>query len=533
MKRMVDIISLKKKIENVYLNSELNEVLETIRLLSYNEKASKRILQIIELGIKKCFELSNNTVLINLYSSKIVQLQHSKKNMPIIKEIILKIRDLSDSIEYNDGRILYNLHTWYVNKFEGNKKKAKESIHIAMELMRKIPTQDKFVYFLCKYTYGVEEWLENNNPQSALILEECASFFYSKGFYRSLVQTLAILFVIYQETQNKKSALKTIKMLLSNKIPFEKLPQDIQAISHYFVGLSHKLQLNLSLAEEYLKKAMKILKETLENSMYSFYYIPVLSHFSTVLALQGKVEQALELVKEAKNLLQNKLLSSYFDPTSKKQITHSLNLVNFYVKSRVYGGTNKITELFDDIYNSSKVNYSNAIMLTEFLLNSELNLEQLLELRKTNNASLERVRHIIGFLIEKTKFNAEIDENQQKLNCIKVLQQRFKTDKMTFIEKAYADLLIAQQLFSLNRFAEIYPLLKKYEKQLHRIEVLELRVFMEAFIQIGAYKCGNPLGPALQYLAIKKCRMYGFSRLENILLNYLEIQKQEVLGLIT
>jgi len=51
---------------------------------------------------------------------------------------------------------------------------------------------------------------------------------------------------------------------------------------------------------------------------------------------------------------------------------------------------------------------------------------------------------------------------------------------------------------------------------------------MEAFIQVGAYKNGDPLGPALQYMAIKKCRNYGFSRLEDTLLNYLQLQQNEI-----
>ena len=55
---------------------------------------------------------------------------------------------------------------------------------------------------------------------------------------------------------------------------------------------------------------------------------------------------------------------------------------------------------------------------------------------------------------------------------------------------------------------------------------------MEAFIQVGAYKTGDPLGPALQYMAIKKCRQYGFSRLENKLLEYLNIQGIDTLRML-
>ncbi|MCK4895920.1 MAG: hypothetical protein KAS47_03875 [Candidatus Heimdallarchaeota archaeon] len=49
---------------------------------------------------------------------------------------------------------------------------------------------------------------------------------------------------------------------------------------------------------------------------------------------------------------------------------------------------------------------------------------------------------------------------------------------------------------------------------------------MEAFIQIGAYKSGDPLGPALQYMTIKKFKLYEFSRLQNKLLDYLQLQQK-------
>ena len=55
-----------------------------------------------------------------------------------------------------------------------------------------------------------------------------------------------------------------------------------------------------------------------------------------------------------------------------------------------------------------------------------------------------------------------------------------------------------------------------------------MRIFMEAFIQVGAHENGDPLGPALQYMAIKKCRLYGFSRLENTLLKYLQLQHKDI-----
>jgi len=154
-----------------------------------------------------------------------------------------------------------------------------------------------------------------------------------------------------------------------------------------------------------------------------------------------------------------------------------------------------------------------------------------LVLERTNNASINRIRHIIRYLLIRNE-NGNSENDDQLERKIRALNNNF-TNTQTFIEKAYSDLLIAQELYAAKRFTEIYHLLKKYENQLYKLEVLEMRIFLEAFIQVGAYKAGDPLGPALQYMAIKKCRKHGFSRLENNLLNYLDIQGSDTLKLIS
>ena len=112
------------------------------------------------------------------------------------------------------------------------------------------------------------------------------------------------------------------------------------------------------------------------------------------------------------------------------------------------------------------------------------------------------------------------EKNQLQLNRIKILKERKITKKTTFIENVFADLLIAQQLHYLGRYKEIHSSLDKYKTKLHRIEVLELRIFMKAFIQVGVFNNGNPIAPALHFMAIKRCREHNFSRLEGILLDH-------------
>lgn len=232
-------------------------------------------------------------------------------------------------------------------------------------------------------------------------------------------------------------------------------------------------------------------------------------------------------MKEVEELIKEGIASKNLDSFSKGQISHNFTLAKFYIHSRLQGF--QIEDLYDlvqDISDNFDKYHSNAMFFSEFLLNANLTKEQLIKIKDLNNPSTKRVEHNINFLIDKTTYADE----QQIMKLISTLKRRPLEERMTFAEKAFADLLAAQEYYNLNRFAEIYPLLKKYENNFHKIEVLEMRVFMEAFIQVGAFKNGDPLGPALQYMAIKKCRQYGFSRLENELLGYLELQQSDLLS---
>ncbi len=53
---------------------------------------------------------------------------------------------------------------------------------------------------------------------------------------------------------------------------------------------------------------------------------------------------------------------------------------------------------------------------------------------------------------------------------------------------------------------------------------------MEAFIQVGKFRNGDPLAPALHFMSIKRCREHKFGRLEGILLNQQETLRKIVLN---
>ena len=320
--------------------------------------------------------------------------------------------------------------------------------------------------------------------------------------------------------------MKLIRRILSKRDFLLEMPKEIQSMIHYFIGIGHELNLNLSETKKHLLKFQTILRPIYMRSIYSSYYITALSYLTSTYALQGELEIALKQMKEVDELINEGIATRNLDNFSKEQMKHIFNLTKFYIYSRLQNfRIQDLQELVQTIFNNIDRFQSNAIFFSEFLLNSNLTKEQLVEIKKLRNPSTKRVEHIIDFLIEKTTNNNE----NQIMNYISALKRRPLEDRMTFTEKAFADLLAAQEYYRINRFAEIYPLLKKYENQLHKIEVHEMRVFMEAFIQVGAYKTGDPLGPALQYMAIKKCRQYGFSRLENKLSDYLIMQGNDTI----
>ncbi len=511
--------------------NDLTNFISMLRVASANIK-SEKLLELINRCLEFCSKNDYSVGIVNLFELKIKQLFHHQNQLNVIEKILNQMIQLSTKIDYTNGLALAYSTKWGVEKLKGNKEQSLIALESSMNILNKASKRDDYIYFICNYTFAFSKWTENHDITSSITFEECFEYFSKNGFYRSSVQTIGILGIIYTRTQNSRKILDLSRKILSDKFILEDLPKDIHAIYYYFVGLGHMIDLRLNLAESFFEESYTLLRPIYNESIYFSNHLLLHSYMVSVKALQGKLEETLTLTKEAEDLLKQEFFEQNLDLGTKKQINHTLNLNKFYVYSRLKDFDSEETQdLFEEVFTGSKTLYSNFLLISEYLLNSNLEPAKLEELLNTNNFSINRVKHIISFVLLKRK--EEDTGKQQFLERIEILSNRKKTDKTTFIENVFSDLLIAQQLYSLKRYGEIYPLLRKYENNLDRIEVLELRVFMEAFIQVGAYKTGDPLGPALQYMAIKKCRQYGFSRLENKLLDYLNMQGKDSFNVIS
>ena len=112
------ILGLAKFVQNI---EDFRVLVRKIQLISYNKKADKDILRIIESSIKKGLQLDDKISLAQLFSLKISQLHHFSENIPIVMRLNDKILSLSESINYNEGIALFYAHRWYIEKFEYDK----------------------------------------------------------------------------------------------------------------------------------------------------------------------------------------------------------------------------------------------------------------------------------------------------------------------------------------------------------------------------------------------------------------------------
>ncbi|MCK4845075.1 MAG: hypothetical protein KAS95_05340, partial [Candidatus Heimdallarchaeota archaeon] len=432
-----------------------------------------------------------------------------------------KMHNLAEEINYTDGLALCFTYKWFIEKFQGDKISAKRAMDKSLEILNQLTDCDRYIHHFILYSYAVEKWLEERDPKSSDILEECTDYFFQNGFYRSLVQTLGILLIIYQRTQNTKKVLKISEQLV-NKEFFEQIPQDVQACSYFFMGMGYMLRSNLSDAEIYFEKSRKILKESYKSSIYFTYYLTTLSYFPAIKALQGKLDQAIQLAEETEKLLQDGFIQKNLDKVNKRQITHTFNLTKFYVQTRKKDcNIEESSELIKKLYSGTQINYSDAIMLSEFLLNAQLSYEQLQELQKKDNVSLKRVKHITSFMMEKTRTDVELTAVELLRNCIVTLWKRRVPKDDTFVEQSFVDLFLAQQYYEIGRFDEMNKLLKPYSDNLDSIEVLEQRLFIKGMMYFAAHRSGDIFAPSKFYKTIQECKSNDFTRLEELLTSYI------------
>ncbi len=516
---------INKKIRNLNSENELKSIIPKLRVVCANSK-SKRMLENLEVAIEKCNNMSNKKLLVDLLELKIKQLYQDYKNIERVNQLLVEMEEIAHKIDYKGGLALVAQIRGYVKFFQGNRKESFEEIKKAIEIIKTMKKQDTYIRNVCYYSYAISTWLDHRENNSIKILENCIDYFLFNGYYHSLGKAIGVLLIIVQRSQQRKKAKYIVEKMLDFKASIKQFPQDVLGVLDLFIGFYHKLSLNLNLAEKYLTSSKNNLKLISKNNKYSEYYLFSLSNIAEILALQGKIKMSLNQIKQVEKLLDDDNIINKIDNQNKRQAYHTLNLTKFYVNTKsLVDKSKQIQILRKKILNRIDQCYSNPIMLTEFLLNSKLTLRKLLKLRKSENISVKGVEHIINYLIEKRKlFKHSKEKGVDKY--IKILNTSKRNENQTFLEEVQINLLIAQELFDVKEYAEIYTQLRKYEKILDTIEALEMRTKMEGFLELGKFAVGDVLAPGKQYVAIIKSRENGFKKLEKKLLEQQQLMKK-------
>ncbi len=335
--RVVLDSNLWNKIKLVKTKEDLRRFIDALRIIAANEK-SEGVRDLINETIKKSLEIEDGISRIHLYELEIKQIFHQTTELPKAEKKLIKMKKQSIEQNYKDGLILSLSIEWGIEKLKGNKENSRRAITQCMTLLGNNNATDEYVYHICRYIYATEQWIDEHNYQCSNILEGLIPYFHRKGFHRSIAQILGMLLIIYQHTQNEAKASYISEQLFSKKYQISQQSDDFQVMSYYLAGVGQLLGHNLKQAENLFNESYVLLNKQLQqSSYYAYYYIRLLSHIAIVQALQGKIALSYENIGKVEKLLEDDFFSKNMDPYSKKQVPHTLNLIKFYVKSRLYG----------------------------------------------------------------------------------------------------------------------------------------------------------------------------------------------------
>lgn len=310
-------VKLSKLLMNAKTKDNLHEIVELLRIHCANYK-SHHLIEYIEKAINLTHLLFDDLSLVNLYELKIKQLIHKNSNLTEVKEILQNMFLVAETINYKHGLALAFQIKSHIEHIENKRQSSLLSIRKSLYLLQNDEDFNTYTYNICNYSFAVGEWLDKHNPNVAKSLEGCAKYFYEGGFYRSFAQSLGILTIIYTRNHENSKVLSLSNSILANRTLFANLPLDVKGIVYYFTGLGYMLDANIVIAEYYFNEAYNILKPIYKDSIYFSNFLILHSYLATVKGLQGKIDQAYALTKEAEILLRTDYIKSNLDENTRK-----------------------------------------------------------------------------------------------------------------------------------------------------------------------------------------------------------------------
>ncbi|MCK4252954.1 MAG: hypothetical protein KAX32_00700, partial [Candidatus Heimdallarchaeota archaeon] len=474
-------------------------------------KDSKLLIEKISLKSKQLGDIKSQVIINYVKHLQIFGLL--KRNGEIL-ELANEINTLSEKIDYKEGKALYYIIMWGVEKLQGNIKRAIVMRKTSMEIIDSLENPDIMVSNWIKYSYAVGEWTEERNLSSAKMLEDCMIFFRKREHYSSEINAATFLANIYSKTNQKDELFNIVQEIMGNDILFQYYPKYVLGRFHHLLGLMFLSRGDKELAEMHLFSSTQLFKRFSHTSNYIYDYLSGLSILARIYATSGKLDRVHDILTELKEIVDEGDLYQKLSKQFVNSLVSSITITQFYMS---FHRRNNYNLDFRGEVRNLLLRYQNFIllpeMLTELMVYSGIEIEELSNLKKEKlpNNFLKRV---IDFLLALQ--NPDVSSTEERIKNASIILDISpgNTVKEEF-GRIFGDMILSKLYLSSGRYEKFKSTMKKYIFKTDKITNISLRIMAESMEAIYKFLQSDKAEKAIERLSeiISECEEKNLTRM--------------------
>ncbi len=500
-------------IDNISKQTDLREVvsnlLELTRRLPPEE--SKQLIEKISLKSKQLNDVKSQ-VIVN-YVKHLGIFGLLRKNGEIL-ELANEIITLSEKIDYKEGKALYYIIMWGVEKLQDNIEKAIIMRKTSLEIIDSLESPDLMVSNWIRYSYAVGEWTESRNPSSAKMLEDCMLFFRSREHYSSEINAVTLLANIYSKTNQNDELFNIVQEIMGNDSLFKYYPKHVLGRFHFLLGQMFLSRGDKELAEMHLFSSTQLFKRFGHTSNHIYDSLSGLSILARIYATSGKLDKVHDILTELKKIVDEGDLYQKLSKQFVNSLVSSITITQFYM---TFHKRNNYTIDFQVDVKSLLLKYQNFIllpeMLTELMVYSGIEIDELIDLKK-EKLSNNFLKRVIDFLLALQ--NPDVTSTDQRIkNASKILDLSSKNIVREGFGRIFSDMILSKLYLSSGRYEEFKTTMKKYIFKTDKITNISLRIMAQSMEAIYKFLQSDKAEKAIERLSviISECEEKNLTRM--------------------
>ncbi len=500
----IDKISKQKDLRDV-----VSDLLELTRRLPL--KDSKLLIEKISLKSKQLGDIKSQVIINYVKHLQIFGLL--KRNGEIL-ELANEINILSEKIDYKEGKALYYIIMWGVEKLKGNIKRAIVMRRTSMEIIDSLEKPDIMVSTWIRYSYAVGEWTEERNLSSAKMLEDCMIFFRKREHYSSEINAATFLANIYSKTNQKDELFNIVQEIMGNDGLFQYYPKHILGRFHYLLGSMFLSRGDKELAEMHLFSSTQLYKRFSHTSNHIYDYLSGLSILARIYATSGKLDRVHDILTELKEIVDEGDLYQKLSKQFVNSLVSSITITQFYMS---FHKRNNYNLDFQGEVRNLLLKYQNFIllpeMLTELMVYSGIEIEELSDL-KIEKLPNNFLKSVIDFLLALQ--NPDVSSTDERIkNASKILDLSPENAVKGEFGRIFSDMILSKLYLSSGRYEEFKTTMKKYVFKTDKITNISLRIMAESMEAIYKFLQSDKTEKSIERLSeiILECEEKSLTRM--------------------